>query len=186
VPRWDADLTPFDGPAGARGPAEPRPPEPLRVPGDEPLGKSVLDLVGAGVLLVLVLPVLAGLTALLWLSRPGPVLARRECAGLGGRTYSLLSFRQVADAEPQFLARLMREAGLDQLPQLLNVLRGDMSLIGPRPRPAGAAGEPVVLRPGLIGLPAAEVTGYFRTWSLGRDLAIIGAAARAGLGARRR
>jgi lipopolysaccharide/colanic/teichoic acid biosynthesis glycosyltransferase len=154
------------------------------MPGDEPLGKSVLDLLGAGVLLVLVLPVLAGLSALLWLSRPGPVLAHRDCAGPGGRRFSLLSFRQVADAEPLFVTRLLRESGLDQLPQLLNVLRGDMSLIGPRPRPAGAAGE-VLLRPGLIGLPAAEVTGYFRTWSLGRDLAIIGAAARAGLGARR-
>nr|WP_281371576.1 sugar transferase [Petropleomorpha daqingensis] len=145
-----------------------------------------MDLVGGAVLLLLVLPVLLGLAALLWLSRPGPVLSRRECAGPAGRTFQLLSFRPVADAEPLFLDRLLRAAGLDQLPQLLNVLRGDLSLIGPRPQPAGAVRQPVVLRPGLIGLPAAEAADYSGGWSLGRDLAILVAAARAGLVARRR
>jgi hypothetical protein len=169
APRWSAGLTPFDGSAGARGPAEPS-----RTSWDEPLGKSVLDATGAVVLLLAVLPVLLGTAALLLLFRRGPVLARRRCAGPGGRTFDLLTFRRTGDGDPAFLDRLLHHTGLDQLPQLLNVLRGQMSLVGPRPQPAGA--ERVELRPGLTGLPAAEVTRYARNWSLSRDLAILRAA----------
>jgi hypothetical protein len=185
VPRWDDHLTPFDGPAGARGPAEHPPVVALRVPRDEPLGKSLLDRVGAAVLLLLVLPVLAGVAALLWLRRPGPVLSRRRCAGACGRTFELLSFRPAAVGEPVTLDRLLRETGLDQLPQLLNVLRGDLSLIGPRPQPAAAARGAAELRPGLIWQPTTDSTRYAQSWSLGRDLAILATAVRTALGGRR-
>jgi lipopolysaccharide/colanic/teichoic acid biosynthesis glycosyltransferase len=169
APRWSAGLTPFDGSAGARGPAGPS-----GGSFDAPLGKSLLDRTGAAVLLLMVLPVLLGVAALLWGFRPGPVLVRRRCAGPRGRTFELLRFRDAVDGDPPFMDRLLHDRGLAQLPQLLNVLRGDMSLVGPRPQPAGALR--VELRPGLTGLPAAEATSYARSWSFGRDLAILRAA----------
>ncbi len=110
--------------------------------------KRATDIMVSLVMLTLTLPLVA-LTALaVRLDSPGPVLYRQERAGLGGRSFMLLKFRSMrVDAEaggpPRWAARgdsrvtrvgaFIRSTRIDELPQLLNVLRGDMSLVGPRP-----------------------------------------------------
>lgn len=109
--------------------------------------KRVMDVVLASVGLVVLAPLLAVIAVLVKLTSPGPVLYRQERCGLNGRTFDMLKFRTMrTDAEatgPQMTAKhdprktwfgsLLRATNLDELPQLLNVLRGDMSLVGPRP-----------------------------------------------------
>ena len=103
----------------------------------------------AGALLLATAPLAALLALLVRLSGPGPVLYRQTRVGLDGRTFELLKWRSMrADAESESgpvwasadndpratpLGRLLRKARLDELPQLWNVLRGDMSFVGPRP-----------------------------------------------------
>jgi lipopolysaccharide/colanic/teichoic acid biosynthesis glycosyltransferase len=131
-------------------------------------GKRLLDLAGAGLLLALLLPVmgLVALGVLLALGRP--VLFRQERAGRGGRVFTLLKFRSMAAGPGGDAARLgrfgrwLRAGALDELPQLLNVLRGEMSLVGPRPLPAAygplysaAQAARLRVRPGLAGLAQA-------------------------------
>src|SRR5437870_6202512 len=109
--------------------------------------KRTLDLtVALPLLLVLALP-LALIALLVRWSSPGPALFRQERIGRGGRTFRILKFRtMVQDAPNQGppitalgdrrttrLGRWLRGSKLDELPQLLNVLTGDMSLVGPRP-----------------------------------------------------
>ncbi len=110
--------------------------------------KRVVDVAGSLVLLVVAAPVMA-LTALaIKLESPGPVLFRQERVGRGGRTFRVLKFRSMRqDAEKDGVARwatardpritrvgrLIRKTRIDELPQLINVLRGEMSLVGPRP-----------------------------------------------------
>jgi exopolysaccharide biosynthesis polyprenyl glycosylphosphotransferase len=110
--------------------------------------KRAFDLIVSAVLLVVLSPVWALLAAAIKLSSRGPMLYRQERVGQGGRIFTLLKFRSmVADAEaetgPVFAApgdarrtgigRFMRRFSLDELPQLVNIIRGDMSLVGPRP-----------------------------------------------------
>jgi exopolysaccharide biosynthesis polyprenyl glycosylphosphotransferase len=120
--------------------------------------KRIMDFVVAVVGLVLLSPLFFILALLVRLTSPGPVFYRQTRCGLGGRRFSLLKFRSMSvDAEdsqlhlaelnevdgPVFkmrddprctsVGRWMRMFSLDELPQLWNVLRGDMSLVGPRP-----------------------------------------------------
>jgi lipopolysaccharide/colanic/teichoic acid biosynthesis glycosyltransferase/tetratricopeptide (TPR) repeat protein len=114
--------------------------------------KRVIDVVGAGLLLLIVAPLLLVVAVAIKLASPGPVLFRQERVGFGGRTFEVLKFRTMrADSESAGNARwaaagdtritkvgkFLRRTSIDELPQLINVLRGEMSLIGPRPeRPA--------------------------------------------------
>jgi exopolysaccharide production protein ExoY len=184
--------------------------------------KRAMDVVGASILLLLTLPLLiVGAVATLTESS-GPILFRHTRIGRNGREFRLLKFRtMVADGE-EILRRhlhdnaeaaaewaanhkltvdprvtrtgsILRRFSLDELPQLLNVLRGDMSLVGPRPvtrdeLPRFGDVTPVVLsvRPGLTGLWAVSGRShisyterveleyrYVREWRLWRDAAIL-------------
>jgi lipopolysaccharide/colanic/teichoic acid biosynthesis glycosyltransferase len=115
--------------------------------------KRLLDVSCAGIGLLLLLPVTLALAIGIRLGSPGPVLFRQLRVGMGGRRFTLFKFRTmrvgaksdlagkvhvdqpVAPDDPAITSfgRRMRQLGLDEIPQLLNVLRGDMSLVGPRP-----------------------------------------------------
>lgn len=112
------------------------------------LAKRGMDLALGAVALLLAAPLMLLLAALVKLTSPGPVFYRQQRLGLGGRTFDMLKFRSMRiNAEARSgavwaarnddrctpLGRLMRRWSLDELPQLFNVLWGDMSLVGPRP-----------------------------------------------------
>jgi exopolysaccharide biosynthesis polyprenyl glycosylphosphotransferase len=140
--------------------------------------KHALDLFVAAVALVLLSPLFAVIAVLIKLDSPGPVFFIQERAGRYGRPFKMVKFRSMrADAPPVApspgrrddprvtrIGRILRETSLDELPQLWNVLRGEMSLVGPRPAllyqaEAYSARERRRLeaRPGITGL--AQVTG---------------------------
>jgi lipopolysaccharide/colanic/teichoic acid biosynthesis glycosyltransferase len=168
---------PFPGiapaPGDARAGPPPRPagnPAPAWTPSDRwrrrvhRLAKRGLDVVGAGVGLLLLLPLLLLVALLVRLSSPGPILFRQTRVGQDGRTFEMLKFRtmfagtdsaihqayyrrlingdaptiggvfKLAD-DPRVtpVGRLLRRLSLDELPQLVNVVRAEMSLVGPRP-----------------------------------------------------
>lgn len=161
--------------------------------------KRALDLVGSSVgLLVAVLP-MAIIAVVIRLRMGSPVLFRQERPGLGGRPFTLIKFRTMRagagddDVRLTRLGRLLRTTSLDELPELWNVLVGDMSLVGPRPllveylpRYSPRQARRHEVRPGLTGL--AQVEGrnlvaweerfeldvrYVDTRSLALDLRII-------------
>ena len=107
--------------------------------------KRALDIGVALTSLILLSPVLALIAALIKLTSGGPVLIRQVRPGLGGWPYRLIKFRTMKDVrdssgnllpDEQRLTRLgcfLRRTSLDELPELINVLKGEMSLVGPRP-----------------------------------------------------
>jgi Undecaprenyl-phosphate glucose phosphotransferase len=110
--------------------------------------KRVIDVVVGGLALVVLAPVMAAIALTIRLTSSGPVLFRQERMGLDGRAFSMLKFRTMpVDAEVETgpvwaragdprtttLGAFLRRFSLDELPQLINVLRGEMSLVGPRP-----------------------------------------------------
>jgi lipopolysaccharide/colanic/teichoic acid biosynthesis glycosyltransferase len=107
--------------------------------------KRAFDVVAAGAGLLLVAPLLAATALALRVRQGAPVLFRQQRPGLAGRPFELLKFRTMLDrvgpdgaplpdAERLTpIGRLLRSSSLDELPQLWNVLRGDVSLVGPRP-----------------------------------------------------
>ena len=110
--------------------------------------KRMEDIVGAALGLVISAPVLLGAAIAVKLSSPGPVFYRQERCGLGGRGFALYKFRTMrtdaeADSGPVWATEndprrtsagaVLRSFNIDELPQLWNVLKGDMSLVGPRP-----------------------------------------------------
>jgi lipopolysaccharide/colanic/teichoic acid biosynthesis glycosyltransferase len=129
-----------------------------------PAWKRGLDVAGAAVGLLVLAPLLLVTALAIKLSSPGPVLFRQQRRARGGRSFTMLKFRSMtAGAEeqkeqllelsqqdgPAFklaadprvtpVGRFLRASSIDELPQLWNVLRGDMSLVGPRPLPCGEA-----------------------------------------------
>ena len=193
--------------------------------GQQPLGglpKRVLDITGASIALVLLLPLMLIVTALVRIFMGGPAIFAQQRVGVGGRMFTCYKFRTMVtngeevlrrhlDADPKAsrewketrklandprvgcLGNVLRKSSLDELPQLFNVLRGDMSLVGPRPVvPDELAyygrhvGVYLKARPGLTG--AWQVSGrnrlsyaarvardrhYVRHWSLAVDLAVL-------------
>jgi lipopolysaccharide/colanic/teichoic acid biosynthesis glycosyltransferase len=126
--------------------------------------KQTIDVFGAGIALIVLLPLLLAAGLAVKLSSPGPMLFVQLRAGRGGRPFRMYKFRTMcADAErrkaelsihseqdgPAFkmrndprvtrVGRVLRKTSIDELPQLWNVLKGDMSLVGPRPLPCDEA-----------------------------------------------
>ncbi len=108
--------------------------------------KRVLDFVAAFVLLIVLSPIFAISTLLIAMKHDGPILFRQERPGRGGKIFTVYKFRtmstelydsngrELSDFERMTrLGRIMRKTSIDELPQLINILKGDMSFIGPRP-----------------------------------------------------
>lgn len=109
--------------------------------------KRALDVIVAAAVLLVLAPVLVVAAAAVGLTTGRPVFFRQARAGRGGVPFELLKFRTMRDAAPGMvgpehdlqrvtpIGQLLRRTSIDELPSLLNVLRGDMSLVGPRPLP---------------------------------------------------
>jgi lipopolysaccharide/colanic/teichoic acid biosynthesis glycosyltransferase len=111
------------------------------------IAKRILDVALAGAALVVVAPLLALLAIGIRLSAPGPVLYRAQRVGLDAKPFTMFKLRTMrigdrsasgvitANGDPRIfpLGRLMRRLKFDELPQLFNILRGEMSIVGPRP-----------------------------------------------------
>jgi lipopolysaccharide/colanic/teichoic acid biosynthesis glycosyltransferase len=107
-------------------------------------GKRLLDLIIAGIVLVLLSPVMAAIALLIRFLNGSPVIFRQERPGRYCKPFILMKFRTMRGAFEESsrlpetdrltaLGRFLRKTSLDELPELFNVIRGDMSLVGPRP-----------------------------------------------------
>ena len=169
------------------------------------IGKRAFDLIAAFVLVLFLSPVLIAVALAVRLALGSPVLWRQERPGLHGRPFQMIKFRTMTNATDAHghllpdeqritrVGRLLRSSSVDELPELLNVITGDMSLVGPRPllmqylkryTPEQARRHQV--RPGITGL--AQVSGrntiswerkfaldvtYVDQHSLGMDLRVL-------------
>ena len=133
-----------------------------------------LDVIGSVFILLIFLPVMFLISLLIKISSPGPVLYKQQRVGKDGKTFTLFKFRtMINDAEKQLgpvlavendprvtkVGRFLRDTRLDEIPQLLNVILGQMSLVGPRPerpyfvkRHKALREIRLAVRPGLTGL----------------------------------
>ena len=132
--------------------------------------KRILDLLVSVLVLILLAPVLALIAVALKLSSSAPVLFKQQRVGQSGRRFWIYKFNTMTpssddtsdtrwstsqDERITRLGRILRPAGLDELPQLINVLRGDMSLIGPRPE-----------RPYFVEIFRRDIPGYMTRHAL--------------------
>jgi lipopolysaccharide/colanic/teichoic acid biosynthesis glycosyltransferase len=163
-------------------------------------GKRILDVVGAAVGLALGIPALLLTAALIRFCDGAPVLFRQVRLGRGRRPFRILKLRTMSGGRVTRLGAVLRDLGLDELPQLWNVLAGEMALVGPRPLTGadvariGWEGERFAarwaVRPGLTGLAQlapvrrcdARVSWlldrtYVRRCGVGLDLRILAGSA---------
>lgn len=185
---------------------------------EQPIGgapKRVFDVIASSTALVVLSPLLLSVTALIKLGTPGPVFFLQRRTGFRGKPFSIVKFRTMNtmehgscltqarqdDARVTRIGRILRRTSIDELPQLINVLLGQMSLVGPRPHAVmhdrdffqvdRRYPERFLARPGITG--EAQVNGargitetaeqierrleldldYVNRWSLRRDLGIL-------------
>lgn len=150
---------------------------------DYQISKRIFDISLCLFALPFVLPVMGFIAAMIWLSDPGPIFFKQKRTGKGGRRFSMYKFRtMVKNAEelkakyahlneltwPDFkitndprvtrIGSILRKTSLDELPQIINVLKGDMSLVGPRPTSFDSSTyslwhtERLEVLPGITGL----------------------------------
>jgi lipopolysaccharide/colanic/teichoic acid biosynthesis glycosyltransferase len=144
----------------------------------ERAGKRALDLAGGSVLAVVGTPLMAAAAAVLWRTQGRPLLFHQKRVGKDGREFTIVKFRTMVpgaaaqgagmwfepgDPRVTPAGRFLRASSLDELPQVWNVLRGDMSLVGPRPKPREIVdrymsryAETLRVKPGLTCLAAVE------------------------------
>ena len=192
------------------------------------LGKTLFDRIGAAMLILLFSPILIVTALAVKLTSPGPVFYKQTRVGLHGRDFGMIKFRSMrvgADAELEALlaaegktlaelpkltrdprvtavGAFIRRFSIDELPQLFNVVKGDMSLVGPRPQRHfeveqydHVATRRLTVRPGMTGLwqvsgrsdlPYEEAirldVHYVANWSMMSDIIILWRTARAVLG----
>ncbi len=91
------------------------------------------DLAGAAAGLLVFAPVMAVISAAVWLDDGGPILFRQTRIGVRRRPFTILKFRTMRDGEVTRVGRVLRATGLDEIAQFFNIVRGDMSAVGPRP-----------------------------------------------------
>lgn len=181
----------------------------------ESWSKRAVDVLGAALALLVFLPLLCTIALAVRLESPGPVIFRQRRTGHQGRIFTIYKFRTMTvtedsetvrhatrnDARVTAIGGLLRRLSLDELPQFLNILKGDMSIVGPRPHALAhddyyaelipTYGDRFRTRPGLTGL--AQVNGlrgeiqdlrcmrdrvaadnlYIESWSPGLDMAIL-------------
>lgn len=177
--------------------------------------KRAMDVLVAGGALLFFAPLLAFVAVLIKLESPGPVLFRQSRGGLNGHAFTIFKFRSMRcqengskvvqakrdDDRITTLGKIIRKTSIDELPQLINVLRGDMSIVGPRPHALAHDEQYGAMianyhlrfraRPGLTGL--AQIKGlrggttaveamaaridadneYIERWTLGGDVKIL-------------
>ena len=151
--------------------------------------KRAADIVLSGFALIILLPLLELLAALVRISSPGPALFRQRRVGRGGSIFEIWKFRTMTrgaessgpaitsarDARITRIGRILRSTKLDELPQLWNVLRGDMSLVGPRPQvPVFVARFPEDLRAVILSVRPG-ITGPAQIHFLNEDRLLEGA-----------
>jgi len=158
-----------------------------------PLGgaiKRAMDVALALMTIVLLAPTLLIVAATLRVVVGRPIISEQKLVGFGGEVFIAYQFRAISEDEG--LAACLRGRGIDKLPRLFNILRGDMSFVGPQPltseecRRTPPHAEYLIARPGLISLRhtrGAEDPGgfrraafdryYVRRWSVGLDLLLL-------------
>lgn len=136
----------------------------------------------AAIILVFLLPLLLGVGLVLWLFGKGPIIFKQNRVGLFKNEFTIFKFRTMTDGKISSIGKVLRKTGIDELPQLLNILKGEMAFVGPRP----LTQEDIIrldwndikyqarwsVKPGITG-PAQLIKVCNKDLSMSRDLTYV-------------